>query len=103
MVLKSTFAVGALLAALILPAVAGQEHLDIIYEQCGIQLNKPPAVCSCMSENAGTRLNENQQAFMAAQVTANGAEIQRIQALMSQDEAMVVMQFMTTAIAACGG
>ncbi|MEX0854083.1 MAG: hypothetical protein WD036_12505 [Bauldia sp.] len=84
-------------------ALAGPQHLDIIYEQCGVQLNKPPATCNCISDSAGVQLNENQQAFMAAQVTGNGAEIGRTQQLLSPNEAIDVMTFMTTAIEACGG
>jgi len=85
------------------PAFAGQEHLDIIGQQCGAQLGQPPAVCSCMAQSAGAQLSDTQQAFMAAQVTSNGPEIARTQALLSADEAVAVMQFMTTIVPACGG
>lgn len=103
MISKSTLAAGALVAALTVPAFAGQEHLNIINQQCGVQLGKPPAVCNCMAQSAGTQLNDNQQAFMAAQVTANGPEMARTQALLNPTEAIAVMQFMTTVIQACGG
>jgi hypothetical protein len=85
------------------PALAGQAELAIIHDQCGVQLNQPPPVCDCIASSAGVQLNDDQQAFMAAQVTANAPEIARTQALLDQNEAMGVAQFMTTAIGACGG
>lgn len=91
------------LVAAMSPAVAGPQHLQIINQQCGTQLGKPPAVCNCMSQRAGSQLSENQQAFMAAQVTGNAPEIGRTQATLSANDALGVMQFMTTIIAACGG
>lgn len=93
----------ATLALAVSPAVAGPQHLQIIGQQCAAQLGKPPAVCSCMSQRAGAQLSENQQAFMAAQVTGNGPEIGRTQALLGANDALGVMQFMTTIITACGG
>jgi hypothetical protein len=86
------------------PAFAAQEHLDIIGQQCGTRLSLAPQVCACMQQSAGTQLTDNQQAFMAAQVTANGPEITRIQAeLLTAEDAVKVMQFMTTVVPACGG
>ena len=99
---KHMAAVAALLLG-VAPAFAAQEHLDIISQQCGIQIGQTPAVCGCMAQSAGAQLSENQQAFMAAQVTANGPEIARTQGLLSPDEAVSVMQFMTTIVQACGG
>jgi hypothetical protein len=40
---------------------------------------------------------------MAAQITSNGPEIGRTQALQDQNQALGVAEFMTTVIAACGG
>ena len=88
-------AIGAMLTGLPMPALAGPEHIDAIREQCGIQLNFPANVCDCMAAAAAADLNENQQAFTAAQVTSNGQEIARIQTLLSADEAMGVMNFMS--------
>ena len=99
---KTMVAVAALAFAT-MPAFAAQEHLDIIGQQCAAQLGQTPAVCGCMVQSAGAQLNDSQQAFMAAQVTSNGPEIARTQALLSANEAVGVMQFMTTIIAACGG
>jgi hypothetical protein len=93
----------AALAFAVTPAFAAQEHLDIIGQQCAVQLGQSPAVCGCMSQSAGAQLNDNQQAFMAAQVTSNGPEIARTQALLDANEAIGVMQFMTTIVGACGG
>jgi hypothetical protein len=78
------------------PSVAGPQHIQTIHEQCGIQLNGTAAFCTCLSNTAGQTLNENQQAFTAAQVTQNAAEIARVQPLLSADDAMGVMDFMTT-------
>ena len=87
-------AVGALLTGLSIPALAGPEHIQTIREQCGIQLNVSASVCECIA-TAAADLNENQQAFAAAQVTSNGPEIARIQTLLSAEEALGVMNFMT--------
>jgi hypothetical protein len=86
-----------------MPALAGQADLAIIHDQCGVQLNQPPPVCDCIASSASVKLNENQQAFMAAQITSNGPEIGRTQALLDQNQALGVAEFMTTVIAACGG
>lgn len=78
------------------PALAGPEHLQTLHEQCGVQLNGSGAFCACLQQTAGDTLNENQQAFAAAAVTQNKAEMGRIQVMLSGDEAMGVMDFMTT-------
>jgi hypothetical protein len=80
----------------IAPAFAGPEHLETLHEQCGIQLNGTAAFCACLQQTANDTLNENQQAFAAAVVTQNNAEMGRVQALFSANEAMGVMEFMTT-------
>jgi hypothetical protein len=85
------------------PAFAAPEHLEIIGQQCGVQLNQSPTVCSCVQQNAGTQLSDTQQAFMAAQVTANVPEITRTQGLLTADDAIGVMQFMSSVVATCGG
>jgi hypothetical protein len=71
-------------SAAAMPALAGQADLAIIHDQCGVQLNQPPPVCDCIASSASVKLNENQQAFMAAQITSNGPEIGRTQALLDQ-------------------
>lgn len=78
------------------PSLAGPEHLEVIQDQCGIQLGGSDAFCSCLSDTAGQTLNENQQAFTAAQVTQNAAEIARVQPMLDANEAMGVMNFMTS-------
>jgi hypothetical protein len=78
------------------PAVAGPEHLQTLHDQCGIQLNGSSAFCACLQQTAGDTLNENQQTFAAAAVMQDKTEMQRVQVLLSADEAMGVMDFMTT-------
>jgi hypothetical protein len=78
------------------PALAGPEHLQTLHQQCGVQLNGSATFCACLQQTAGNTLNDNQQAFAAAAVTQNNAEMVRTQALFSADEAMGVMDFMTT-------
>lgn len=78
------------------PALAGAEHLDTLHEQCGIQLNGSAAFCACLQQTASDTLNDNQQTFAAAVVTQNNAEMQRVQAMLSANEAMGVMDFMTS-------
>ena len=88
---------GAIAAAgLAAPAFAGPEHLQTLHEQCGIQLNGSAAFCACVQQTAGDTLNENQQTFAAAAVMQDNAEMQRVQVLLSADEAMGVMDFMTS-------
>jgi len=87
---------GAVLAGLPATALAGQEHLQTLHDQCGIQLNGSAAFCACLMQTAGETLNENQQTFAAAAVLQDNAEMARVQTLFSADEAMGVMNFMTT-------
>jgi hypothetical protein len=95
-VLKSTIAGWLFAAGLSMPALAGPEHLRTLHDQCGIQLNGSAAFCACLQQTAGDTLNENQQTFAAAAVVQNQAEMQRVQVLLSPDEAMGVMDFMTS-------
>jgi glutamate-1-semialdehyde aminotransferase len=69
-------------------ALAGPAHLQTLHEQCGTQLNGGAAFCGCLQQTAGDTLNENQQAFAAAAVTQNKAEMARVQVMLSADEAM---------------
>ena len=93
----------ALLAATLTPALAGPNDLKIIGDQCASQLKLAPTVCNCMVQKASTDLNNNQQAFMAAQVTHNTQEIGRIQGMLTVQEAAATGQFMSTVVGACGG
>jgi hypothetical protein len=93
----------ALTAFCLAPALAADAHLDIIHEQCGIQLNLSSGACDCLRSSAAGELNENQQAFMAARVTMNQPEIDRTQPLLSQKEAIQVGTFMTSIVDRCGG
>jgi hypothetical protein len=97
-VLRYTLAAATAGLALCLaaPVVAGPEHLQTLHDQCGIQLNGSAVFCTCLQQTASDTLNENQQTFAAAAVTQNNAEMQRVQVLLSPDEAMGVMDFMTT-------
>jgi hypothetical protein len=85
------------------PALAGPADLKVIGQQCSGQLHQTPAVCDCMVQKASTQLNSNQQAFMAAQVTGNTAEVARIQSMMTAQEAAATAQFMGSVIGQCGG
>ena len=96
------FVTAALFSLALSPAMAGEAHLDIIHQQCGVQLGLAPAACDCLRNAAAAELNENQQAFMAARVTNDKAEISRIQPLLSQEEAVGVGTFMTGIVARCG-
>ena len=100
--MKSLLA-AAFLAASLSPALAGPEHLTIIGQQCASQLKLSAAVCNCMVQKAGAELNNSQQAFMAAQVTGNTAEVARVQGMMTAQEAVATGQFMTSVVGQCGG
>ena len=89
-------AAAGLALCLAAPAFAGPEHLQTLHDQCGVQLNGTAAFCACLQQTAGDTLNDNQQTFAAAAVTQDNAEMQRGQVLLSPDEAMGVMDFMTT-------
>jgi hypothetical protein len=95
-VMKRLAILAVIAAGLAPPALAGPEHLQTLHDQCGVQLNGTAAFCACIQQTAGDTLNENQQAFAAAAVTQNNAEMGRVQTLLSGDEAMGVMEFMTT-------
>ena len=90
-------------AGFALPALAGQEHLDTLQRKCGVQLNLSATGCRCVADKAGAELNDVQQAFVAAQVTKNMAEIMRIQGGMTQNEMIGAGTFMTMIVQACGG
>ncbi|MDP2619383.1 MAG: hypothetical protein Q8P46_04285 [Hyphomicrobiales bacterium] len=90
-------------AGLAAPALATQEHLDTLERECGPQLGFSASGCKCISNTAAVELNDTQQAFVAAQVTKNQAEIARIQGAMTMDEMMQAANFMTTAPSRCAG
>jgi hypothetical protein len=94
--MKIAAAAALLAAGLSAPALAGPEHLQTIHDQCGVQLNGSAGFCACLMQTAGDTLNDNQQAHTAAQVTRDAAEVARTQVLLSAEEAMGVMTFMTT-------
>jgi len=100
---RSIIVAGALLAASLAPAFAGPQDLQAIGESCANQLKLAPAVCSCMVDKAGTDLSSDQQAFMAAQIKGDAAEVARIQSTLTIEEATATGQFMSTVVGACGG
>lgn len=97
------FAVLAACAGFTLPVLAAQEHLDTLERECGAQLELSAAGCKCISDAAAAELNEVQQAFVAAQVTKNRAEIMRAQQQMTVNDTMLAGTFMTTAPSRCAG
>lgn len=100
---RPLFVAAALLAASLSPALAGPQDLKVIGEQCTSQLKLSDAVCSCMVGKAGSDLTSDQQAFMAAQVKGDTAEVARIQSSMTPEAAAATGQFMATVVGACGG
>jgi hypothetical protein len=99
------FLASALLAAapLAVPALAAPQHLKVIGQQCASSLGLPAAVCNCIVQKAGAELNSNQQAFMAAQLSGNTAEVARIQGQLTPAEVTATGQFMSGVAGACGG
>jgi hypothetical protein len=100
MIGKVLLVAGALVAVAIPPAWAAQEHLDIIKQQCGTKLQKPPAVCDCMVTRA-TDMSDDQQAYIAAQMSGNTAEIGRILPLLNGGDEASVMAYLALASTAC--
>lgn len=85
------------------PALAAQEHLDTLKRECGTQLGLSASGCQCISDSAAAELNDNQQAFVVAQVTGDNAEFTRLQGSMTMDEMMAAGTFVTTAPSRCAG
>lgn len=82
-------------------AFSAEAHLRTITEQCGVQLKLPDATCACISGAAGKQLSDQQQAFMAAQVTKNNAEFARLQSEMTIGDMTEVGNFMTSIVGQC--
>jgi hypothetical protein len=100
---KVVFLAAALAAAgAVAPAFAGPQDLKTIGDQCAAQGRAAP-VCACMVQKAAKELNGNQQAFMAAQMTGNAAEIARIQSTITAQEAAATATFMGGVVGQCGG
>lgn len=91
-----------IVAAMAVPALAGPQDLKTIGQQCAAQ-GHAAAVCNCMVQKAAKELSSNQQAFMAAQMSANAAEIARIQSMITPQEAAATAGFMGGVVGQCGG
>jgi hypothetical protein len=101
------FKVVSLCAALVVAAscvsaLAGAQDLKVIGQQCAAQ-GHAAAVCNCMVQSAAKQLNSNQQAFMAAQMSGDAAEIARIQSMITPQEASATASFMGSVVGQCGG
>jgi hypothetical protein len=100
MIGRALLVAGALIATAPPPVQAAQEHLDTIRQQCGTQLQKPPPVCDCMVKYA-TEMTDDQQGYIAAQMSGNAAEISRILPLLNGSDEAAVMSYLALASTAC--
>jgi hypothetical protein len=81
-------------------AVAAPADVETIRRECGTQLRMPASICNCMAQRAA-KLNDGQQAFIAATVTKDTARSQTAQQGLTVRQLTQAGMFMATAPAQC--
>ena len=82
------------------PAIAAPADVETIRRECGTQLRMPASVCDCMAARAA-KMNDSQQAFVAAIVTQDLARSKSVQDGMTVQQLTQAGMFMSTAPAQC--
>jgi hypothetical protein len=82
------------------PAVANPEDVETVRRECSRQLKLPPKICDCMAVRI-SRMNSNQQAFVAGTVTKDQARSAAARQGMTIAELTQAGMFMTNAPAQC--
>jgi hypothetical protein len=101
--IRTVLALALLALPVASPVLAAPQHLKTIGQQCTTSLGLSAAVCNCVIQKAGAELSSNQQAFMAAQLSGNTAEVARIQSQLTAAEVAATGTFMSGVVASCGG
>jgi hypothetical protein len=98
--ISSVIAVATVAAGLAAPASAAPEHLAAIERECSKQLGMAAEGCRCMRDRAA-KLNDGQQAFVAAVVLKDKQAQATTRQKLTNKELTEAGTFLTTASSQC--
>ena len=83
-------------------ATAGtQAHLKVIVTECRGQLGLGAPECLCVSDRVVEELNPLEIEYVAARISANDAEVERLREVLRFGERMVILWKVTRSIEDC--
>ena len=81
--------------------LAGIEHIQTIRRECLSQVAYPQPQCDCIAERAAGDLSDNQQAYVAAQMSGKLSDIAQLQGAMTPEEVAATDAFMGSIAETC--